>query len=260
MTADDRDAFAAAYVLGLLDPREMQEAERLLAEDPAYAAHVADWRERLSELDRTAPSLLLPQGLWTRIEAGLDAPATAQPAAGIRTETVRAEAAWLERRAQPERKAQPEPALSRLWRSLGFWRGIGLAASAAAVLLSVALGVAAVQLGRKPAMIAVLLTDSREPAAVVHTFGDGRAELVPLAPIDVPAGRALEIWTLWDRARGPVSIGLIDEARTVRLNLDELPRTDEGQLFEITLEPSTGSPTGRPTGPILMKGTASAPL
>jgi anti-sigma-K factor RskA len=30
-----------------------------------------------------------------------------------------------------------------------------------------------------------------------------------------------------------------------------------GQLFEITLEPSSGSPTGRPTGPVLFKGNTA---
>jgi anti-sigma-K factor RskA len=86
------------------------------------------------------------------------------------------------------------------------------------------------------------------------------AELIPLEAINVPPDRALEIWTLWDRAVGPRSIGLINEARTLRLNLENLPKPAPNQLFEITLEPKTGSPTGRPTGPILMKGTTSTAL
>jgi anti-sigma-K factor RskA len=105
-----------------------------------------------------------------------------------------------------------------------------------------------------------LLTEQNRPAAVVNAFADGNAELIPLEAIPVPPGQALEIWTLWDRARGPVSIGLIDEARTVRLNVGNLPQTGPNQLFEITLEPATGSPTGRPTGPVLMKGTTSTAL
>ncbi|MGL4241116.1 MAG: anti-sigma factor, partial [Beijerinckiaceae bacterium] len=39
-----------------------------------------------------------------------------------------------------------------------------------------------------------------------------------------------------------------------------LRRPDAGHLFEITVEPPGGSPTGRPTGPILMKGLASQAL
>jgi anti-sigma-K factor RskA len=76
----------------------------------------------------------------------------------------------------------------------------------------------------------------------------------------VPPDRALQIWTLWDRARGPVSVGLIRQARSLQLNVIDLPRTGPDQLFEITLEPSSGSPTGRPTGPILMKGTTATAL
>ena len=75
----------------------------------------------------------------------------------------------------------------------------------------------------------------------------------------MPEGRALEIWTLWDRQRGPVSVGLMDRPRSIRLKLDNLPK-NAGQLFEITLEPKTGSPTGRPTGPILMKGLTTTAL
>src|SRR3712207_7513512 len=49
--------------------------------------------------------------------------------------------------------------------------------------------------------------------------------------------RSLEIWTLWDKAAGPRSIGLVHQARFVRLNLQNLPKPGPNQLFEITLEP-----------------------
>ena len=80
-----------------------------------------------------------------------------------------------------------------------------------------------------------------------------------LLGMPVPEGKALEIWTLWDRAVGPRSVGLIDRARTTPLRLDQLP-LGRDQLFEITIEPATGSPTGRPTGPIVAKGTTSQAL
>jgi hypothetical protein len=37
-------------------------------------------------------------------------------------------------------------------------------------------------------------------------------------------------------------------------SLKDLPPPGPDQLFEITLEPAAGSPTGRPTGPVLFKG------
>ncbi|WP_246702710.1 anti-sigma factor [Starkeya sp. ORNL1] len=57
-------------------------------------------------------------------------------------------------------------------------------------------------------------------------------------------------------ARGPVSIGLFDALRSLDLKIEGLLVTSQDQLFEVTLEPAGGSPTG----PILMKGNASRAL
>jgi anti-sigma-K factor RskA len=114
---------------------------------------------------------------------------------------------------------------------------------------------------RKPIYVAVLVNDAtRETGAIVNTFSDGRVELIPLRPIDVPAGRTLQVWTLWDRDIGPKSIAVTSQSRTLQLDLEALPETVPDQLFEITLEPEGGSPIGRPTGPILFKGNAARAL
>ena len=42
----------------------------------------------------------------------------------------------------------------------------------------------------------------------------------------------------------------------VRWGLDMLPPLQPNQLFELTLEPPTGSPIGKPTGPIQFIGRA----
>ena len=111
---------------------------------------------------------------------------------------------------------------------------------------------------RKPLYVAVLVNDTtKEAGAIVNAFADGRVEMIPLKPIEVPAGRTLQVWTLWDRAIGPKSVGLTGQARTLQLDLQSLPKTIQDQLFEITLEPEGGSPIGRPTGPILFKGNAA---
>ena len=83
---------------------------------------------------------------------------------------------------------------------------------------------------------------------------------MPLGDIAVPEGRVLEVWTLWDRDVGPVSMGLLDNVRTSQFDRDGLPAPRPEQLYEISLEPAGGSPTGRPTGPILYKGAATRPL
>jgi anti-sigma-K factor RskA len=111
-----------------------------------------------------------------------------------------------------------------------------------------------------PVYVAVLETGEGRAAAIVNAFADGTVTLIPLERIGVPQGRILEVWTLQTRERGPVSIGRMDQARTLKLDLKDLGRASAGHLFEITVEPPGGSPTGRPTGPILMKGLASTAL
>jgi anti-sigma-K factor RskA len=231
---------AAEFVSGLLDPAQRADAERRMETDATFARLVAQWRERLSDLDMTAPALDPGPALWQGIESRIS---TATP---------------------PERDARPG-LLSRFWNSVGGLR-VAVATSLAsacilAIVAGVALNYAARESARKPVYVAILVNDdTKQPGAVVNAFADGRVEMIPLTEINVPAGRALEIWTLWDRNVGPRSVGLIDRARTVQLNLDKLPPTGPDQLFEITLEPAGGSPSGRPTGPILYKGTTSRPL
>jgi anti-sigma-K factor RskA len=228
---------AAEYVLGLLDPLAEAEAERRLHTDEAFAREVEEWRARFAEFDRSAETMPADEGLWQRIEFGTRQPARAAPRSGF----------------------------GGLWNSLTAWRTATAFASVIAVLFGVVAFVATEfareVAARKPVYVAILVDDATKNAgAVVNAFADGRVEMIPLTDIDVPADKALEIWTLWDRSVGPRSVGLIERPRSVRLNLDALPKTGENQLFEITLEPKTGSPIGRPTGPILFKGTTSRAL
>ena len=148
---------------------------------------------------------------------------------------------------------------SRFWNNLPALRAAALGASFAALLLAVGLGFAIRAANQQPVMVAVLV-DGNRTGAVVHTFADGRVVLLPLAQIDVPPGRAIEVWTLPSRERGPVSVGLMSRAQTLQLSLKDLPAPKPDQLFELTLEPATGSPTGRPTGPILFKGNTALAL
>jgi anti-sigma-K factor RskA len=248
---NDMDRMAAEFVMGLTEGDEAERAERLVANDSRFAAAVERWRRRFADLDATAPSRPASAALWNRIEEALDAgPIVSQKDAPIPRTDMRP--VLVNRR-----NTAPRP--TPLRQSLPFWRAVGLVGIAASLLLAVAVAVMAAHAARTPALVAVLLTDANRPAAIVNTFRNGRVELVSLDSIDVPAGRVLEVWTLWDKAVGPRSVGLLERARSTSLDLRDFPR-GPNQLFEITLEPAGGSPTGRPTGPILMKGTTSTAL
>jgi anti-sigma-K factor RskA len=150
--------------------------------------------------------------------------------------------------------------LQRLWDNLSFWRTFGLAGAMAALLLAADLGFFAVKASRQPVLIAVLMNDANQPGAVLRTFADGRAELTPLGDMQVPHNHSIQVWTFPDPAGKPISVGIFHDARTVRLSLENLPRPQSDQLFALSVEPLSGSPTGQPTGPVVMKGTATTAL
>jgi anti-sigma-K factor RskA len=246
-------SLAAEHALGLLLDGDALAAEARMEREPAFAAEVARWRHHFSAFDRTAPMASLPPGLWQRIEAKLaDAPATAGELLQEPTlETSRAR----ELRAQGRLPITSGEAAADARRRL-FWRIGGLVAAAAAIVIAAGLGTQLQQARSAPVLVAILQTPDNQAAAVVNAFADGRTEMVPLTTFSVPAGKVLEVWTLWDRQVGPRSVGLLAAMASSRLRLDNLPR-GEGQLFEITLEPAGGSPTGRPTGPVLAIGRAA---
>lgn len=244
MTWDERDRMAAEHVMGLLEGEERREAERLLDSDPAFQALARQWSERLGELDETAPALGLDDAIWRRIDASLDTVAQSVPVE------------------DPTPVVVPNPlsAFRALWRSLHFWRIAGLSGALASVALAAGLIVLGTQRARQPVLIAVLMTEANQPAAVINAFANGRAELVPIGDVRVPQGRALEIWTFPNPKGAPVSLGVLTQARTAPLDLGRGAGPHADQLFAVSVEPPTGSPTGLPTGPVMMKGTAATAL
>src|SRR5688572_25992800 len=66
---DDQDMLAAEYALGSLDADEREEAQRLIASDPAFAARVQHWERRLGELHQMVDPVEPPDDLWPKILA-----------------------------------------------------------------------------------------------------------------------------------------------------------------------------------------------
>jgi anti-sigma-K factor RskA len=214
-----REALAAEYVLGTLEAREVARVRAAMAADPGFAALVEAWESRLAPLARTIPAAEPPAELLARIEAALDARASATvPAAPAR-----------------------------------FWKAWAVGASA------VAAGLAAVLLLRPAAeapqrFVAVLQQDRATPAWVVEASRERGIVLAgAINPRPREEGRVLQLWGLPVGATAPTSLGLVPEDG--RLAVD--PRVlapQPGMLIEISLEPPGGSPIGRPTGPILFIG------
>jgi anti-sigma-K factor RskA len=108
-----------------------------------------------------------------------------------------------------------------------------------------------------PRFVVVLMApQGREAGWVVQARDAHQIQLIPLAKFELPADKALQFWTKADGWSGPVSLGLVQPGQTLQVSLDRLPPLQPNQLFELTLEPSNGSQTGRPTGPVQAIGRA----
>ncbi|QCK87927.1 hypothetical protein E8L99_20305 [Phreatobacter aquaticus] len=234
---NDLIATAGEYVAGLMTDSEREVFERQIATDAETRQAVADWRARLMPLDESAPSFEPSAALWPAIEKAIGQGAAPVAASGS--------PGWF----------------AGLWANVAALRAASVAGALAALVLAI---VMVAQPGRGPvgpSVVAVLnAPNTNEAGAIVEAYADGRIRVVPLKAIPVPAGRTLQVWTLWDRSVGPRSVGLMGEARQQDYVTTGMPRPVDQQLYEITLEPAGGSPTGRPTGPILFVGRGSVPL
>jgi anti-sigma-K factor RskA len=225
------------------------EAELLSNVDLAHA--VAAARERFLPLDMTAMPVAVSSTLWQSIESRLqEKPAMDAQTAGDR-----------QTRAAPDATPQSSPRAANdnaATRAATRWRRAALGGIAASLLLAAGLTFSLTRTV-EPLVVAVLVDEAGTVQAVVEDFGSNRAVVRLLEDVTVPADRTMQVWTLPSRDTGPVSLGLIEDARSTRLQPPPLPRPQDAQLYEITLEPAGGSPTGRPTGPILAKGFAKLP-
>ena len=229
---DNLNELAGEYVLGTLSAARRRDVNARLPHDAALRAAVDRWEERLLPLSSLAVPIEPSPGLWPRIAVTLDRQRAAPQAA--------------------------QPARPGWWDSLFFWRGAAASGLAAALVLAGTLVLRpAPAPGPVQYMVVLVAPQSQTPGWVVQaSAGQRDVQLVPIAAMQVPADRALEFWTKADGWAGPVSLGLIKPGEPVRIPLDKLPPLEPNQLFELTLEPATGSPTGKPTGPIQFIGRA----
>lgn len=221
----ERRALIGEHVLGLLEPEQAREVAELLERDPQAAAMALEWEQHFLELsDRLPPSAPSP-GLWPRVQRTLDLD--------------RQTGAW-----------------QRWWSNLNTWR---LTSAALALALIIALLPMPWPAETPPASYTAVLQPPGEAAApgwVVHIDASGTLLLEPLREDQVAANRSVQFWTLVDPKDGPRSLGLVEPGEPLTLSAEQIGAVQAGQLFELTLEPSGGSPLNRPTGEVLYIGRA----
>ncbi|KQQ97497.1 anti-sigma factor domain-containing protein [Massilia sp. Leaf139] len=234
MTGSHNDEFdadagdlAGEYVLGTLSADERRGVALALPHDPALRAAVAAWEARLLPLSGLAEPVQPSSGLWPRIEAALGS----------------------------SRMPAPAATGSRWWDRLDVWRGLAAAGLAAAAILAVVPRLQTPEATPRY-MVVLAAPGNMAPGWIVQAGAAGQLELVPLGSTAVPPDKSLQLWTKADGWKGPVSLGLVQPGKRAGVSVAALPPLQPNQLFEITLEPKSGSPLDRPTGPILYIGRA----
>ncbi|GAA4018433.1 anti-sigma factor [Sphingomonas swuensis] len=231
----ERDLLAGEYALRLLNGEELLAARRLLAEDPDFAAAVAEWEERFAPLAGELPEQALPADMWARIEAAIAGGAN-------------------------------EPVSLNLRRKLRRWQGLTGLSTAAAVAASLALFLvvrseppavpvpAPVERVSAPVLVASVATEQSGSLAVTYVPDRGDLLVVPAA-LEVPSGRSRQLWLIPEGGT-PISLGLVAEGdsgprRIAAVTARQFAR---GATIAISDEPEGGSPTGQPTGTVLGTG------
>lgn len=211
-----RRALAADYAIGLMPLTARRRFESLLLDDPSLRRELAQWQESLVGLTSSLEPQDVPERVWQAIVARIDPQELHVPA------------------------RRP------------FWNWLRLTAVACSLVLAGILGV--IYTRDTASFNATLVASNQLPALAVQAY-DRYLKVEPLALASVEPGRSLELWAI--PADGvPVSLGVIPNDGKGRVDLSERQRTLIGTptTLAITLEPQGGSPSGKPTGPVLYKG------
>lgn len=224
------DHLAAEYVLGVLPANEREVLARRIAADAGFARLVEAWEERLSPLNSGYDEIEAPASVKQALEARLFG-----------------------------RGVSATPKSAGMLQSLAFWRGLAVASLAAfflAIAIPLLLPTAKTPDTRLVASLAGDKTDVRYLAAY-----DARSSEIGLSHLagDRTAGHDFELWIIKGK-EPPVSLGVIPAGSHVHLVVAAGHRSliDSGALFAISLEPRGGSPTGKPTGPVVASGDLRA--
>lgn len=221
----ERRALIGEYVLGLLEQQQAREVAELIERDPQAAAMALEWEQHFLELSDRLPPSTPSAGLWPRVQQSLNL--AGQPHA------------W-----------------QQWWSSLNTWR---LTSAALALALIIALLPVPWRADTPAAIYTAVLQppgEAAKPGWVVHIDAQGTLRLEPLREDQVAANRSVQFWTLVDPKDGPRSLGLVEPGERLTLSAEQIGAVQVGQLFELTLEPSGGSPLNRPTGEVLYIGRA----
>jgi anti-sigma-K factor RskA len=234
-TPDDLpDVAAAELALGLLEGEERAAALRRVLAEPGFARDVERWRGYLGTLFEVWPEVPAPADVFARVERSIDVPYAVA--------------------------ARPR---GRFWPALA-----GLTSVAAAGLLVFVVArppqpplpvPAPTALPVAQPLLVASIAPTGKGAAIAAVFDPARGRLRLTEAAAPGAGRSAELWVI-GADKTPHSLGLLAAGGATSVTPDAAIRRQlvAGATLAVTIEPEGGSPTGAPTGAIVLKGELSA--
>jgi anti-sigma-K factor RskA len=271
--SEDHIALAAEYALGTLDAEERAQAEALMTIDKEFAAMVDAWSIKLGVLNQMVGSVEPSPEVWEKIKLAAGLSGAQMPIVLPQAPPVVEPAAVATPLAAETSRVVAFPAPSRRWRNIA----TAMTAIAAALIAIVVTQVVrpdllpdsirptprtqVVQIPAPPApapaqYVAVLQKDGGSPAYILTV--DGASRNFTVRKVDAPSepGKSHELWVISDRLGAPRSLGVIGEgdftARPTLAGYD--PSIVKDATYAVTVEPSGGSPNGKPSAAPVFAG------
>ncbi|NIE84962.1 anti-sigma factor, partial [Burkholderia sp. Tr-860] len=164
---------------------------------------------------------------------------------------------WLDAPSAP----RAAPARVGWWNNLVLWRWVGIGASVAVVaLLAVDLGTLekpATPVASAPSYLVATIAREDGTAHWTATVDLQRAQMIvtPAVKPSIAADRSTELWLIAPGAK-PVALGVFpsDAPATMSLPPQIVAQLKTQAVLAVSVEPTGGSPTGQPTGPVIATG------
>ena len=229
----DDGLLAAELALRLLEGDALQDARRREATEPAFAAEVAAWHERLAALLTNVAPVEPDAAMWGRVSAAL----------ALR---------------------DPRNNVVELRRKVRFWRASAAALTAIAASLLLGLGLRNTESVQPPSttvvprqmLIAAIDGEGAPPLAVISLDRTDKSLIITPAALTPVPGHSHELWIV-PAAGDPRSLGLLQPgpARRITLADDLAGLLSVGSTLAVSAEDEGGSRTGLPQGVIVATGT-----
>lgn len=218
------DALIGEYLLGTLRGGARRRFERAAREEPAVALRLRTLQREYAPPYSERIAIEPPAGSWSRLERELALAHHRVP--------------WYSR-----------PTFLRAW-AFG---------ATAALMLSAVLLVLRAPTEPRLTPIAQLALKGAAPSVTAHASRDGSTlRLQAERPVVAGPLRDYELWLIPAEGGAPISLAVMGSLdATVRVAPAHAARLQKGAQLAISVEPLGGSPTGAPTGPVIMSGAIS---